>query len=296
MKTPLLTFILLFSVLLGCEKIKVKDSSFDVSPKSIVLPGEIYATDSFKVTYPGKWYVTVSPTNNGWLTLDDNIGEGDGTVIVTAESPNAGTEDRTVELTVIPEGDIKPITVKVTQTPYVFRPFELLYGSEDSEEFYGTAFDPPGFISVGNKNSNFWMVGFLPNGTRRWEKLVDNATWASAIIPSREGGFLVVGFDIVRYGGYNTETDADIVLLKIDSDGNVIWRKTYGGSNEDMPTSIIATKDGNYIITGLTTSFDRDINNQHGLKWEITPDVWVIKVNSNGDIIWQKCKTKVRLT
>jgi hypothetical protein len=62
-------------------------------------------------------------------------------------------------------------------------------------------------------------------------------------------------------------------LLKLDSDGNVEWEKTYGGSDIDDALFVQQTTDGGYVATGITKSFDLD-----------NFDFWVVKVDSSGNI------------
>ena len=65
--------------------------------------------------------------------------------------------------------------------------------------------------------------------------------------------------------------------MKLDSSGNVTWQKTYGGSGEDYANSIQQTSDGGYIVAGQTYSFRAS-----GF------DAWVLKLDSSGNITWQK--------
>ncbi len=70
----------------------------------------------------------------------------------------------------------------------------------------------------------------------------------------------------------------DIYLMKIDRDGNMVWNKTYGGSDDDFGNRIIPCVDSDgYIILGDTTSFGADFF-----------DIWLIKVDNEGDIVWNR--------
>ncbi|MBN8680353.1 MAG: T9SS type A sorting domain-containing protein [Chitinophagales bacterium] len=77
---------------------------------------------------------------------------------------------------------------------------------------------------------------------------------------------------------------ADIVLIKLDSLGNVKWIKNFGGSDHDLPYAIKATKDGGFIVVGNTASNDFDVNGNHG-----GLDAWIFKVDGDGGILWQRC-------
>jgi hypothetical protein len=69
----------------------------------------------------------------------------------------------------------------------------------------------------------------------------------------------------------------DILLIKTDANGNIIWAKTYGGTGADYAYSVQQTSDGGYIVAGETTSFGAG-----------SADILLIKTDANGNIIWTK--------
>jgi hypothetical protein len=62
------------------------------------------------------------------------------------------------------------------------------------------------------------------------------------------------------------------------------WQKCLGGSLQDLAFSIQHTSDGGYIVAGNTGSNDGDVSGNHG-----PHDIWVVKLDSTGDLQWQKC-------
>ena len=85
-------------------------------------------------------------------------------------------------------------------------------------------------------------------------------------------GYLVLG-TTKSYG--NGSYDA--WLLKLDNAGHVLWNRTYGGTGGDWCYGIMPTADGNYVMAGATSS-----TGNGGF------DIWVVKVNGNGDLLWSK--------
>ena len=69
----------------------------------------------------------------------------------------------------------------------------------------------------------------------------------------------------------------DIWVIKTDRDGNKVWDKTFGGSNMDYPSDIKQTGDNGFLITGRTYSFGAGMD-----------DVWVLKLDQNGNVQWNK--------
>src|SRR2546430_2035835 len=65
-----------------------------------------------------------------------------------------------------------------------------------------------------------------------------------------DGGYIIAGYT-QSFGAGNE----DVYLVKIDANGDSLWTKTYGGTNNDRGYSVLETTDGGYIIAGLTYSF-----------------------------------------
>ena len=59
----------------------------------------------------------------------------------------------------------------------------------------------------------------------------------------------------------------------LNSNGNILWQKSLGGSNIDIANSIKQTNDGGYIIAGYSKSNDGDATGNHG-----DYDFWILKL------------------
>src|SRR5262249_43673023 len=64
------------------------------------------------------------------------------------------------------------------------------------------------------------------------------------------------------------------------------WSKCYGGLVEDQAFSVQQTSDGGYIVAGSAGSIDGDVTGHHGSPFN--DDCWIVKLNSNGVIDWEK--------
>lgn len=69
----------------------------------------------------------------------------------------------------------------------------------------------------------------------------------------------------------------DILLVKIDKDGNTVWEKTYGGSSYEKVGDVVKTVDNGYLIVGSTSSYGKG-----------NYDIIAIKVNSEGEMKWME--------
>ncbi|MFH1436102.1 MAG: hypothetical protein ABIJ56_10335 [Pseudomonadota bacterium] len=69
----------------------------------------------------------------------------------------------------------------------------------------------------------------------------------------------------------------DILVLRLDRDGNILSQRTYGGSGGDWPNTFKPTRDNCFVLVGGTYSFG-----------EGGGDMWVLKLDRFGDPLWQK--------
>jgi hypothetical protein len=81
---------------------------------------------------------------------------------------------------------------------------------------------------------------------------------------------------------------ADVWVIEIDLNGTLLNQWCYGGSQDDLGRDIIELDDG-YVFAASTNSKDGDVSGFHGNEWNEHDDIWVVKIDFNGNIIWQKC-------
>jgi len=75
----------------------------------------------------------------------------------------------------------------------------------------------------------------------------------------------------------------DVWLLALDANGNKIFSKIYGGSQNDVAYSMTNGADGTLTLAGYTTSNDGDVSGAKG-----SQDYWVTNIDQNGKLNWQK--------
>ena len=149
------------------------------------------------------------------------------------------------------------------------------------------------YIFVGYTNSHdgdvkvdyteSWIVKLDSVGNIKWQGSLGNINistiQANSIILTEDGGYAIAGSNTV-YG----QKSGDCCVAKLSSKDSVEWIKTFGGTGNDVVNSIAQTFEGNYVIAGYTESNDGDVSGNHGGR-----DVWIVKLNSFGNIVWQKC-------
>ncbi len=179
-------------------------------------------------------------------------------------------------------------------------------GSNTDESTYIEQTTDGGYIIAGATNSNngdvsgyyngntasyldAWILKIDSLGTVQWQKCYGGSNFDAVyeIHQTFDGGYIAVGETDSDDGivvGQHAVTIADVWVLKIDSIGNLQWQKCLGGTNQDYGQSIIQTIDSGYLIAGETYSTDGDVVGNHG-----DFDGWVVKLNSKGKLIWNKC-------
>ncbi|WP_219011514.1 fibronectin type III domain-containing protein [Aquimarina litoralis] len=65
----------------------------------------------------------------------------------------------------------------------------------------------------------------------------------------------------------------------------IAWERSFGGSRIDIANSIQLTSDGGYIVVGTSPSDDGDVGGNNDADGYIGGDIWVVKLNSSGDLM-----------
>lgn len=94
---------------------------------------------------------------------------------------------------------------------------------------------------------------------------------------TNDGGFISAGSATNQEPGPSSHQHKDILVLKLDSDGLLEWKRTFGGSDDDYAYSIQQTEDGGFILMGTTVSYSLGEG-----------DILIMKLSSSGEIEWQK--------
>ena len=140
-----------------------------------------------------------------------------------------------------------------------------------------------------------WVILIDSKGNIVWEKSYgfSGHDHAYNIIKTKDGNLFFNGFlDVTASRGLGSTEKVEKSIKhgvgefwchKIDLDGNILWRKYFGGTNNDRSYDSIETADGDFIIVGSSESSDNDISSPKG-----SYDIWVIKLSSNGDFLWER--------
>ncbi|MDM8534338.1 hypothetical protein QUF55_06490 [Clostridiaceae bacterium HSG29] len=158
------------------------------------------------------------------------------------------------------------------------------FGGTNGNAFYSVTEVSDGYVVVGN---GAIIIKYDTSGNIIWNKIFGGSNGGSSFHSVTEvfDGYLAVG--------YSASTDGDLtglnkgrtdgIIVKYDTNGNIIWKKNFGGSSIDYFESVTEVSDG-YIAVGHSMSSDRD------LAWlnEGGSDGVIVKYDTSGNIMWNK--------
>jgi hypothetical protein len=128
--------------------------------------------------------------------------------------------------------------------------------------------------SFGAGNVDFWLVKTDANGDSLWSRTFggSNPEVCNFVQQTSDGGYVLAGStSSFGSGSY------DFWLVKTDSDGDLLWSRTFGGNSADECQSALQTSEGGFILAGYTNSFGAGYS-----------DFWLVKTDANGDSVWSR--------
>jgi hypothetical protein len=160
----------------------------------------------------------------------------------------------------------------------------------------GYSMSDDGDASENKGQHDNWLLRTDSKGKLLWEKSFGflGHDHAYNIITTSDGGLFFNGFldvtasngegqDGKQYSKSSRHGVGEFWCHKLDINGNLQWRRYFGGTSNDRSYDAIETHNGDFVLVGATESQDVDISKPRG-----SYDFWVIKINATGDLIWER--------
>jgi hypothetical protein len=121
---------------------------------------------------------------------------------------------------------------------------------------------------------NFYVVKTDLNGDTLWTRAYGGPDWDMAYsVDTLQDSTYVIAGETFSYGNGNT----DMYVIRIDSNGDTLWTRTFGGTEDDYARYVYADRHNNIVVIGSTTSFGAGGS-----------DVYVVCLNPLGDTLWTR--------
>ena len=104
-----------------------------------------------------------------------------------------------------------------------------------------------------------------------WDKTFGDGSYeqAKSIQQTKDLGYVVTGFSLS-----NGSTHANVTVIRLDKNGNLVWEKPFGGNGDDRANAVKQDKDLGFLVTGYTTSSGNGGS-----------DLLLLKVDEKGQLI-----------
>jgi hypothetical protein len=128
--------------------------------------------------------------------------------------------------------------------------------------------------SFGDGNDDAYLIKTDAAGDSVWTRTYGgtNVDQANSVLQTSDGDYLAAGWTMSSGAG-----GSDVYLLRLDSSGDTVWTRTYGGPSNDYSHSIARTVDGGYVMVGWTNSLGAG-----------SYDVYLIRTDTAGDTVWTR--------
>ncbi|WP_294207377.1 T9SS C-terminal target domain-containing protein [uncultured Chryseobacterium sp.] len=164
--------------------------------------------------------------------------------------------------------------------------FSITNTSDGGYAVTGYTVSNNGDVSGSHGSGDIWIVKFNVKGFIEWQKTLGGTNFETgfSIIQTSDGGYAIAGETRSNNGDVSiNKGKKDMWVVKLSSMGLIEWQKTLGGTENEEAKSIIQSSDGGYVVAGWTGSNNGDVSGNHG-----GSDMWVVKLNGTGTILWEK--------
>lgn len=131
-------------------------------------------------------------------------------------------------------------------------------------------------LSITGNTTNMidaWFIRIDATGNHLWNRTYGTTNWerVESLIEVSSGGFAFAGLTL----GYGNVDGADFWLTRLDTNGNIMWNKTYDTPGQDYAYELVEVSTGGFAIAGAAHVLPPNI-----------PDAWLLRVDASGNHLW----------
>lgn len=252
------------------------------------LDSNPYSSQGRTYYYQDMWVFKLDASGNiVWQKSYGGVNHDDVAMSVIKAGSDFVVSGWSLSLATFPDGSHKmaPLVLKLDNSGNIV--WQKLYPGSQSGSYFSaiSLTSDGGYIAVGGKSSNGQIVRLDSNGNIVWGKEVTEGGSSqlrsfTSVIQSADGDYLAVGW---TSPGSQYRNQAWVV--KFASTGDIQWQKLYGlpFSNVinigEAANDVIQDNDGNFVVAGF---YDKQLYSTLANRF------WLFKLNSSGNLIWQK--------
>ncbi|MFH1012053.1 MAG: hypothetical protein V1784_12575 [bacterium] len=125
--------------------------------------------------------------------------------------------------------------------------------------------------SFGTGNTDVWLVKTDANGITQWSRTYGGRTaedfdGAFCVQQTTDGGYIMTGSSFYAPGQHS-----DIMVLRVNADGDSLWSFFFGGAGMDYGCAVQQTLDGGFLVLGYLDDPGQN--------------AWLIKLHPEGEPI-----------
>lgn len=190
---------------------------------------------------------------------------------------------------------LDPAGTLLWQRPFGGSGVDYLYADPTPEGnvlVCGRTYSTDGDISGSHGSSEAWVSLLDGDGVTLWQRSIGGSeadSFDAFPVHTADGGHVMAGNSVSTDGDVTqNQGESDVLLAKVDAEGEVVWVRTYGGSSHDHPYSwkhptLIGMPDGGFALLCMTQSPDGDVTGYHG-----SFDMWILRTDAEGELLWQR--------
>lgn len=130
--------------------------------------------------------------------------------------------------------------------------------------------------SFGLGDSDIWIVKLSAAGQVIWQETVGGHDYElEAFLIECRNGELMLACQTTSFGAGNN----DVLVVRLDEGGRILWQETIGGENHDYAKSILECTDGSITLAGSSNSWGAGGGGV---------DAFIVKLDDGGNVLWQK--------
>jgi hypothetical protein len=241
------------------------------------------------------WDRSYGGTNSDWLSSLKPTSDGGFILAGFSSSPPGGTKTaRHYGIT-----DAWLVRVDAAGNPL----WDVSFGGSAHEDLAGGLLVLPdgGFIVGGRSasvdghlaglnhgNEDAWVIRLDPQGRLLWRQTYGGSNYDQLrdLQPAPDGGFLVGALSASGPSGNKTAPhfgETDYWAVRIDSNGNVLWDRSFGGSGFDIISRAAAMPSGGWILAGASSGgpSGNKTSSSYG-----DQDIWLVRIDTEGNALW----------